>query len=223
MDPKAHDHSEAQANHFHPTPLEEINGALPDLKIADIVLIRHKHALLRSFLRKITYSYWDHAALVIFARNPAKGYASNIIAEAVQHGSFDSSRHGVEIHKLEQYLNHPEKYDIGVKRFAKIDDTLRDRVRAFMLMNVDAPYYRLPLADFFFATLSKWIRKEVLKRQRFSCSGLVQKAFYNASDWNRKEEFAFRELGDSPIELQELVTPADIGRSDTCDWIWNKH
>ena len=148
MDLKAHDHSGiASVNHFHPTPLEEVNGALPELKIADVVLIRHKHNLLRFFLRKVTNSYWDHSAMVVFARNPSKGYASNIIAEAVQHGSFETRRRGVEIHKLEEYLNYPDRFDIGIKRFTDIDDTLRDRVRSFMLMNVDAPYYRLPLAD----------------------------------------------------------------------------
>jgi hypothetical protein len=223
MDPKAHDHSGGlEGRHFHPTPLEAVNGPLPDLRMADIVLIRHKHVVLRYFLRKMTNSYWDHAALIIFARNTTKGYASNVIAEAVQHGTWAIERRGVELHKLEQYLNHPDKYDIGIKRFSQLDDETRDRVRAFMLMNVDAPYYRLPFADFFFATISKWVRKQVLKRQRFSCSGLVQKAYYNAMDWNRRHEVEFRELGDSPIELQELVTPADIANSDKVEWIWNK-
>lgn len=221
MDQKAHDHSSDA--HAHLSALEERNGTLPQLMIADIVLVRHKKGALRYFLRSVTESYWDHAAMIIFARNPAKGYASNIIAESVQHGSFDFERRGVEIHKFEQYLSHPELYDVGIKRFELADDEIRDRARAFMLMNVDAPYYRLPIADFFVAWLSKRVRREVLKRQRFSCSGLVQKAFYNAADWSKREEYAFREIGDSPIELQELVSPADIANSDACEWIWNKH
>ncbi len=205
----------------HLTPLEDINGALPEMQVADIVLVRHKKGLLRFFLREITRSYWDHSAMIIFSKHPVKGYNSNIIAEAVQHGSFDFKRRGVEIHKLEEYLNHPELYDVGVKRFAQADETMRDRVRAFMLMNVDAPYYRLPVADLFVAWLSKAVARQVLRRQRFSCSGLVQKAFYSAADWTRREEFSFREFGDSPIELQELVSPADIAASDKCAWIWN--
>lgn len=218
---RPHEH-EIGPTHFHPSPMEKVNGALPQLQVADILLVRHKRVLLRYFLRKATGSYWDHSAMVIFARNPVKGYASNVIAEAVQHGTWAWGRRGVELHKLEQYIERPDLYDVGVKRFIGIDEEMRDRVRSFMLMNVDAPYYRLPLADFFFAAVFKWVRKRVLKQQRFSCSGLVQKAFYNASDWNRRQDFAFRELGDSPIELQELVTPGDIALSDKCAWIWNE-
>ena len=210
------------SGHYHPSPLETLNGPLPQLQVADIVLVRHKKGLLRYFLRKITDSYWDHSALIIFARHPAKGYNSNILAEAVQHGSFDDVRRGVEIHKLEEYLNNPDQYDVAVKRFQGADEEMRDRVRAFMLMNVDAPYYRLPLADFFVAWMFKSVARQILKRQRFSCSGLVQKSFYNAAEWSRREEFSFREFGDSPIELQELVSPADIARSDKCVWVWNK-
>jgi hypothetical protein len=191
--------------------------------IGDIVMIRHKKVLLRRLLRRITDSYWDHTAIVIFAKNPVKGYSSDIIAEAIQHRAVDAWRRGVEVHKLDKYLNDPDRYDIGVKRFVDIDDEIRDRVRAFTLMNVDAPYYRLPLADFALAAMSKSIRKFVLKRQRFTCSGLIQKAYWNAAPWERRHAFAFRDLGDSPIELQELVSPADIAKSDVCEWIWNRH
>lgn len=222
MDQKAHEHRHDASGQAHLSPLERINGALPQLRVSDIVLVHHKKGLLRFFLRNVIQSYWDHAAMIIFVRNPAKGYSSNILAECVQHGSFDFARRGVEIHKLEQYLNRPDLYDVAVKRFEQAGDETRDRARAFMLMNVDAPYYRLPIADFFIAWLSKTVRREVLKRQRFSCSGLVQKAFYNAADWNQREDYSFRELSDSPIELQELVSSADIARSDKCAWIWNK-
>lgn len=212
-----------ESTQHHPSPLEKIDGPMPQLQVADIVLIHHKKGLLRFFLRRITNSYWDHSALVIFAKHPERGYNSNIIAEAVQHGVLITKSGGVEVHKLEKYLNHPEGYDIGIKRFTEADEVLRDHARAFTLMSIDAPYYRLPFLDFFFAWISKTVRKQVLKRQRFSCSGLVQKAFYNAAEWDRREDFTFRELGDSPIELQELVTPADIAVSDACVWIWNRH
>jgi len=224
MDRGTHEEKHASPReHYHPTPLEGVNGPLPDLRVADIVLVRHRRGFLRYLLRQVTGSYWDHSAMIIFARNPEKGYNSNILAEAVQHGAFDSTRRGVEVHKLEEYLNHPKRFDIGIKRFEAASEEMRDRVRSFMLMNIDAPYYRLPLADLFFAWISKSIRKQVLKRQRFSCSGLVQKAFYNAANWGERDLYAFRELGDSPIELQELVTPGDIAMSDACGWLWNKH
>lgn len=218
---ETHRHGSADDVH-HLSPLERVNGALPELKIGDIVLVRHKRILLRKFLRKITDSYWDHSALVIFARNPNKGYLSNIIVEAIQHRAVDMWRRGTEVHKLDKYLGDPDRFDVGIKRFTGIDDEMRSRVRAFALMNVDAPYYRLPFLDFLFAALSKRVAAYVLRRQRFTCSSLIQKAYWNAADWGARHAFAFRDLGDSPIELQELVTPSDIAKSDVCDWIWNE-
>lgn len=220
--PNAHHAHELQ--HVHLTPLEKFVSPMPHLQIGDIVLIRHKKHFLRYLLRKVTNSYWDHVALIVFAKNPAKGYSSNILAEALQHGTFESYRRGIEIHKLEKYLLRPDLYDVGIKRFLGLDEEIRNRVRAFMLMNVDAPSYRLPVADFFFAWIFKSVRKNLLRRQRFSCSGLVQKAFYEAAGWDERYKFAFRELsGDSPIEIEELVTPGDIAVSDLCQWIWNAH
>ncbi len=206
----------------HLTPMEKIHGPMPPLKIGDIVLVRHRKIWVRAFLRKVTGSHWDHSALVIFAKNPEKGYLSNIIIEAIQYRAKDSVRRGTEVHKLDKYLNRPDLYDVGIKRFEGIDDEMRSRARSFALMNVDAPYYRLPFFDFLFAALSKRVAAYVLRRQRFNCSGLVQKAYWNAADWSERHKFAFRDLGDSPIELQELVTPADIAKSDVCAWIWNE-
>lgn len=210
--------------HVHLTPMEGLNSPLPPLKLADVVLIRHKKGLLRWLIRQVTGSYWDHCALIVFAKNPGKGYSSNIIAEALQHGTFEVFRRGIEIHKLEKYLLEPDLYDVGIKRFSWLHEDLHNRVRAFMLMNVDAPSYRLPMADFFFALILKSVRRHLLRRQRFSCSGLVQKAFYEATDWGDRHRVSFRELsGDSPIEIEELVTPGDIAKSDLCEWVWNKH
>jgi hypothetical protein len=215
---------ERELHHAHLTPLEKFVSPIPPLEVGDIVLVRYKKSFFRWLIRKVTNSYWDHSALVVFAKNPAKGYASNIIAEAIQRRALEVAKRGIEIHKLEKYLLDPLRYDVGIKRFPGLDEETRNRVRAFMLMNVDAPSYRLPIADFFFALLSRSIRRNLLRRQRFSCSGLVQKAYYDAADWGQKHRFAFRELsGDSPIEIQELVTPGDIATSDLCQWIWNAH
>lgn len=222
MDPKPEERHE-HGPHVHLSPLEAVRGGIPPLRVGDIVLIRHRRSLLRSFVRSVTGGYWDHCGIVVFSKNPAKGYGSNIIAEAVQHGWLETYRRGIEIHKLEKYLFRPDLYDVGIKRFPDLSEELGNRVRAFVLMNVDAPSYRLPLADFFLAWLSRGVRRYVLRRQRFSASGLIQKAFYEAAEWNERHRFAFRELsGDSPIELQELVTPNDIAASDQCVWVWNR-
>ncbi len=203
--------------------LEKINGCLPKLEIADIVLVHHKKGLTRWLLRKVTNSYWDHTALVIFARDKERGYANDIIIEAIQHGINSSLKRGVEVHRLDKYLNNPKKYDVGIKRTGWLDDEMKQRVRAFMLMNVDTPYYPLITSKFVLAWISKSYRKYLNRRQRYSCSGLVQKCFYEASDWKDRMDIIFRGPGYTPIEVQEITSPADIAKSDACDWVWNKH
>ncbi|MDQ7814745.1 MAG: YiiX/YebB-like N1pC/P60 family cysteine hydrolase [Patescibacteria group bacterium] len=204
-------------------PLEKINGPLPDLKIGDIILVRHKRGgPMRFFLRRITDSYWDHTALVIFAKSFEKGYAANIIVEAIQHGLVSSFRQGVQIHRLEKYLSNPDKYDVGIKRFGLLNEELRNRVRAFVLMNIDTPYYPLYTFKFFLAWLSKSYCKLLLNRQRFSCSGFIQKAFYEAVDWDDRSKVIFRNVGYTPIQLQDITNPADVAASASCEWIWNE-
>ena len=203
--------------------LEKIHGPLPDLEIADIVLIHHKKGLTRWLLRKVTQSYWDHVALIIFPRDRSHGYANHIIIEAIQHGMNSSLKRGVEIHRLDKYLSNPKKYDIGIKRISWLDDEMKQRVRAFMLMNVDTPYYPLFTTKFILAWISKTYRQNLMRRQRYSCSGLVQKSFYEACDWKDRMDVIFRGPGYTPIEIQEITSPADIGHSDACEWVWNKH
>ena len=204
------------------TPLEHLHGRLPQLQVADIALIHHKKDFTRFLLRKITESYWDHTAMIVYTKNPEKGFTHDIIEESIQFGFRNSLRRGVELHRLDKYLSRPDLYDVGIKRCDALDDATRERARSFMIMNVDAPYYRLPTADFFFAWFSKRIRAYVLARQRFSCSGLIQKAYYEASDWKTRAHLVFRQWGGTPIELQELTTPADIAKSENCRWVWNK-
>lgn len=207
----------------HAFALEKINGSLPPLRLADIVLVRHKHGLMRRLLRRVTRSYWDHAALVIFSRNPENGYAADIIIEAIQHGVMTSLKRGFEIHRLEKYLNEPDNYDVGIKRFEWLPVEVQNRVRSFVLMNVDTPYYPQSTTKFFLAWISRSYRRLLLRRQRFSCSGMVQKAFYEAADWKERSKIIFRNVGYTPIQLQDITTPADIAQSAACTWVWNPH
>ncbi len=160
--------------------------------------------------------------MVVFTKDATRGYTHDIIEESIQFGPLNALRRGVELHRLTKYLNRPDLYDVGIKRCDDLDEPTRERARSFMLMNVDTPYYRLPTMDFLFASFSKKIRDYVLARQRFSCSGLVQKAFYEASDWRTRPHLIFRKYGGTPIELQELTNPADIASSDNCRWVWNQ-
>lgn len=208
------------------TPIEKIHGRLPPLKVGDLVLVRHKRGngqLARWLLRRITLSYWDHVAIVIFAKNTLGGYSTDMIAESKQDTLFHSIHKGVEIHRLEKYLTKPKKYDVGIKRFEWLSEEQAERVRAFVLMNIDTPYYPLNPVKLFIAMLSAKMRRWILARQRFSCSGLVQKAFYEAMDWDDRSKVVFREHGYTPIQLQDITSPADIAKSDACTWIWNRH
>jgi hypothetical protein len=213
-------HSHGQ--HDHPSPLERKTGRLPQLKVGDIIIVRHKRKLMRHFLRKATGSHWDHVAMVIFPKDPPKGYSSHIIVEAIQDSFFVGLRRGTEVHKLEKYLLRPDIYEIGIKRLEGLDDGMRSRIRAYMLMNVDSPYYHLWTGKFFFAWLIPSYHRYLIRFQRYSCSSLIQKAYYESFPWEKKPRVMFREKGDSPIELQELITPGDIAESDVLTWIYNE-
>lgn len=196
-------------------PLEKIRGIMPKLKEADIVLVHQKHSFIRYLLRIITNSYWDHVALVLFPKDSAKGQFYNQIIEAAY-------PRGIEIHKLEKYLKDPGTYDIAIKRFPNLDEAARKRTAAFMLMNVDAPYYKGSIFSFIFAALSKKFSIKFLAQQRFCSSGFVQKAFYEAANWDEREKLIFRKDYLSPMELQDLTTPADIANSANTVWIYNQ-
>lgn len=196
-------------------PLEKIRGVMPKLKEADIILVHQKHSFIRYLLRIITNSYWDHVALVLFPKDLAKGQYYNQIIEAAY-------PHGIEIHKLEKYLKNPGIYDIAIKRFPDLDEATRKRTVAFMLMNVDAPYYKGSIFSFIFAALSKKFSIKFLAQQRFCSSGFVQKAFYEAANWDEREKLIFRKDYLSPMELQDLTTPADVANSTNTVWVYNQ-
>jgi len=197
-------------------PIEKIHGPLPKLQQADIIVVHIKKSFARYLLRKATNSYWDHVALVIFPKDVSKGQYYNQMIEAV-------APSGVQIHKFDKYLKDPEKYDVGIKRVPNMDPETRSRVVSFMLMSVDAPYYRYSRLRLLLAIISKKFGQSILGHQRFSCSGFVQKSFYEAANWDEREKFIFRQEFLSPMELQEITTPGDIAGSNHSVWIYNKH
>lgn len=214
---------QADLSHCKVTELEQLQGPLPLLKPADIILIRNKRGFFRKFLRRITNSYWDHTALILYPRG-SYAICFSVIVESIRPGvfSFLSSR-GVVLHRLDKYLENADKYDIGIKRVPGLDDEERKRVRTYMLTNVDAPYWPWRYIQVMLGCYIPFIRRYILNRQRFSCSSLIQKAFYDAMDQDSKNKVVFKEGVWSPIELQELTNPGDIGKSKNCEWIYNEH
>lgn len=204
---------------------EKEYGALPQLKPADIVFVRHRKNLLRSFLRRIMgKSYWDHVALILYPRQRSKNRSRTIIVESKKGSQFSFIHtRGTAIHQLNKYLMDPKKYEIGIGRVKNLTEKERERVVTFMLMNVDAPYWPWTHWLLLVGIWSKSLAQLYLRQQRFSCSGIVQKAFYDALDWNEKSKVIFKEGIWSPIELQELTNPADIASSDRVEWVYNEH
>lgn len=195
--------------------LEKVHGRIPKLEIGDIVLIHHKKNIARYYLRKAIGSYWDHAVMIIMPKDYKGYFKTDLIIE-----SFDQT---VMIHRLAKYLNDPSKYDIGIKRFSFLTEDIKERISAFALLNVDAPYYSWSGLKFFIASLSKTYKENLLRSQRYSCTSLVQKAFYEAVDWKDKEKVVFKQFARSPLEIETLTTPGEIAKSDKCEWIYNKH
>ncbi|MFO0765137.1 MAG: YiiX/YebB-like N1pC/P60 family cysteine hydrolase [Patescibacteria group bacterium] len=206
------------------TPLEKIHGRLPVLLTGDIVLIRKKKGgLARELLRRITNSYWDHTALIIFGKNQERGYSNNVIVESVQGSSSRPFYFGSEIHSLDKYMKEPDKYDIGIKRVTWLTRDLRHRIRAYALMNIDTPYYPLKTFRFLRAYLFEMTKKVVMSRQRYSCSALVQKAYYEAVNIEDRTKVLFGNRALTPMQLLDTTSPADIAKSPLSEWIYNEH
>ena len=210
------------------TPLEKIRGPLPVLKAADIVLVHTKGSFLRSLIRKVTQSYWDHVVMVIYPAGENKLEHSIIIENVKPRHSFiffllDYFLKGTEVHHLEKYLNQPRKYDVGIKRVAWINEEHRSRVASFLLNTVDTPYWSLSSLKFFVAWVWPQYRKWFLRKQRWSCSALIQRAYYESVDnWPDRLKLVFKEGDRSPIEIQDIISPAEIAGSSVAEWIYNK-
>jgi len=205
------------------TPLEKLRGRIPPLKVGDIVLVRHKRGgLTRKFLRYVTNSYWDHAAMVLFPREPERAHRHTIIVEALQIGPNTSLRHGVNLHLLDKYLRRPDRYDVGICRLSWLNKKDRKRIRTYMLLNLDTPYYPLSFFKFLLARLFKGYRRNFLLTQRYSCSGLIQKVLYEAVELKDRRKIFFK-TGFTPIQTLDVVAPADIAKSHAVEWVWNKH
>lgn len=203
-------------------PLEKLRGPLPQLKPADIVLVHRRGSLTRYLLRKITKSYWDHAAMVVYPKGE-HNLKYNLICENVQGGIFSPFLRVTEIHRLDKYFYNPKKYDTGIKRVPSLSDEHRRRVRTLLVANLGTPYYKLNIFKFLLAYFSSRYRRWFLARQRWSCSALVQKAYYeSAVTWQDRMKVIFKEGDWTPIEMQELTSPADIARSAKSEWIYNK-
>lgn len=209
------------------TPLEKVRGRLPRLKAGDIVLVHINGSLLRSLIRRVTKSYWDHVTMIVYPQGEHKLEHSIIIENIKPPHSLiffimDYFLEGTEVHRLNKYLNNPKKYDVGIKRVPWISEEHRRNVSSFLIATVDTPYWSLSFWKFFLAWIWPRYRIWFLRRQRWSCSALVQRAYYESVDnWQDRLKLVFKEGDLSPIEIQDLISPAEIANSANADWIYN--
>lgn len=211
------------------TPLEKVRGPLPALKAADIVLIHINGSPLRSLIRAVTKSYWDHVTMVVYPKGENKLEHSIIVENIKPPHSFiffllDYFLEGTEVHRLNKYLNNPKKYDVGIKRVPWLTEEHRRRVSSFLITTIDTPYWRLSFLNFFLAWIWPRYRRWFLRKQRWSCSALVQRAYYESvANWQDRLKVVFKEGDLSPIEIQDIISPAEIANSAKAEWIFNKH
>lgn len=212
-----------QQDHKNLTPYEQLHGKLPSLLSGDIILIRHrKSKFFRRILRIVTNSYWDHAVMVLYRKDPEKGYSSNVIFES-RNSKGRLYYYGAELHRLDKYLSDPSAYDIGVKRVTWLTKAMRHRIRSFALANVDTPYYPFWSWKLFIALFSDRMKERILATHRYTCSALIQKAYYEALDIEHRQKVLFRSATYMPIQTLDLTSPADLATSMASEWLYNRN
>ncbi len=202
----------------------EWQGIEPNLQVADIILVRDNEAPLSKVIRKSTNSYWSHVAMVFFVPDKELSF-DNILLIGAEH-------RGIEIHRIQRYTHNLDRLDIGVKRIPGLPLKTRERVVSYVLNNIDIPYDFARLFGFFFRYLFTQLRKKhqdpehikkfLINRDTFICSTFIQKAFFEAVPQEKRHAVMFNKELPTPLALEE-VTPADIARSSTCQWLYNPH
>lgn len=200
---------------------EEFKRLENEVEVADILLIRYKGRfnLFGKSVQKITNSYWNHTALVFSAAkknvklNPL--FHNTIIVEALAKG--------IELHKIQNYTERPDKYDLGVKRLPDLNINDRRRIRGYMMQNVDVPYDYPQLLSMVLGYLTGRYKDYFDKKDAYICSAFIQSAFHHALKGKRNVFFK-KNTGKKDSELLlGNTTPKDIAVSDVTEWVYNQH
>lgn len=191
------------------------HGPLPPLEVGDIILVHTKHDIGRSIFRKVTNSYWNHTGLILYPRG-FEGAQKDLYAEGL-HGRF-------RLHTLDHLLNHPELYDIGIKRVPNLSFEMQRRIIGLTLLSLDVRTvrHRFIGTKYFLALYLPWLKNILFARPYRSSTSFVQTIYLQAADWKDKASVAFQEYLASPLETQSLITPKEIAHSPRCTWIYNK-
>ncbi len=201
-----------------------IKQTLPDLRIGDILLIHTKGIVIPRLVRRSTASYWSHVALVFDIIPNNTDYPDILIIEA--------GLKGIEIHRIENYIRYPDKYDVGFKRIPILTAEERDRFRGFFLDAVDTPYdfsrlfsyFTKSSVNFLFGrSIVNWITKRVINLDQFICTSFAQRAFYLAVSKEKREKVLMRKKSKHLNFLfqMEEITPKDYALSENSIWLHN--
>jgi hypothetical protein len=160
------------------------------LKRADILLSHTKRSLLGFLIRFGTDSYWNHAFMIYTIRSKNEGYDSTFIIE--------SGGGGIDIHNITHYFEHPEKYDVAVKRLEA--DWIQSnsetgglryqrKIRGYALMEIDDKYDHKMIVDIarrfirqlILGFLFPWmrIRKKPLEQRQIGASAVSKRLNIN--------------------------------------------
>lgn len=201
-------------------------AALAEVKIGDIVLMRHEVGRIESAIREATHSYWDHTALVFRVLEDSHGHRVILIIEALPHG--------ISVHRLQKYLREPDQYDIGIKRMPILSDENRERFMGFFLDVLDTPYDFTRIAAYFSRKFvhflggnraEDFVTKRVINVDQFICTSFAQRAYYLAVPPNMRDKTIFRENSDDLnfLTRMEYISPGEVARSANTEWLYNPH
>jgi hypothetical protein len=138
------------------------------------------------------------------------------------------------VHRIEHYLNNPQRYDVGIKRIPILNDTERERFRGLFLDAVDTPYDYSRLISYFTKkyvrwifgqAIVNWITKRVINIDQFICTTFAQRAFYLAVSKEKREKVLMRKanLQLNFLFQMEEITPKDYAISENSIWLYNPH
>ena len=185
------------------------------LRPGDILLVHTKKDIGRAIYRKVTDTYWNHTAMVLYPKG-FSGAQKDLYIESI------GGR--IRMHTLNYVLERPEQYDIGIKRIPGLTPELQRRIIAFALLSLDVKTtrHRFIGTKFILGLLFPGLKTWLLQGSYRSSTSFIQTTLYAAVDWNEREKVSLTDRLSSPIETELWITPKEVAASKHCDWIYNK-
>jgi hypothetical protein len=227
-----------------PMPVEKFLAG-DYLKRSDIILCKGKRSLYSRAIRRLTNSFFSHAALIFLIPDPKDGFYNTFVLEAVP-------GRGVSVTNLRYYLiDAATEYDLVVKRLEEewFTDGIQRLVRGHMLDFIQARYDYHVIWQHFVSILRhllfgvrvltsgfKFKRaiqithdKGKLVPERFICSGFIQYGFVeairrlverHAIGPEKLNDVIFNPNLSASLDIGQVLstTPEDMASSEKTAW-----